>query len=784
MPEGETKSAYQGVLSKLFSFGGLPLTKLMQSPSALQESTLGGLYTLLNYTNTRFIALPKQYIHNNGLSDILKFAFDNFERVYEDNELVVLSIPILAPPSPNGDIALITPLSLDRYSIPSLVSNKTLDYTKDFITSGSNSPPVKVGKVATLKDNKTAWSNVTHENVNYIEAKFRMFGDNKTDNHAGIAWKEGDKFYYAAVRPDRPMFVYTPNGRELESESSVAGKGDWFTLKIVDMNGTIYVFLNDELKIRVPKASINSNITEVEIKGFNNMAQFEPMIIGRTPVSDIESRIISAHYQYYYSLTALALSRMKYSIFADGDFSAFSKTNIVLPYDPIDPTTYLEFAKKGRTIIVLDSNNNFKDTLSKMLCLKPDKEKKFDSIENSAGQVVKASGMAKNIEIYCPGMIKKSFYMKDDRVVAPFVIEKKYGNGKVVFVNIQGYIAALSKQPNQNLSTLENIMSLISPKGDQFIKKNATLSAIPSSRFIGDIQTSGKVSIRSSSLLLLSNDLYAEEILIRNLKEKSDGNDLSYKSSPYKTDVHNIHIANLKLYGEYDVVVNTTDLSYSPSIASPLPYGYIKLDVPIGSNITIRLLNNESRAELFLEYDNPVEVTNGEIELRTINRGDLSYVSSFLTHNNSTYGTFDHLNVADQSIPVLMKNPELKVNGMVSFRELHSNNPYAPNLPWVSAVPLKVSGETILKFDHVNKDVDNSTRYITYFKWTKVHADTHRPLVKSVSSSLEIPWHTIVYSDINREVIMVLVIVANLAIYANWWHPKLQKIYRRHNSRK
>jgi hypothetical protein len=411
-----------------------------------------------------------------------------------------------------------------------------------------------------------------------------------------------------------------------------------------------------------------------------------------------------------------------------------------------------------------------------MLCIKPEKEKEFDSIKNSAGRVVKASGVAKNIETYCPGTVKKSFYMRDNRIVAPFEIEKKYGNGKVIFINTHGYFTAISKQPDHHLLTLENIISLISLKGDQFVKKNVTLSAIPSNRFIGDVQTYGKVTINSSSILLLGNGLYAEEILIRNQQGISDvlvGNG-STLSSSYITNIHNGHVRDLKLYGEYDVRINATDLSYVPYTASSaLPYGYIKLDMPIGSNITIKLLNNDSRADLFLgEADKPIEVTNGEIELRVINTSNWS---------NSTYDASDDPNITDHFIPVLIKNPELKVNGMMSFQEMHSNNPYDPSLPWVSGVPLKVKGETILKLDHVNKDIDNSTRYITYFKWIKIHTDVHRPLVKSVSSSLEIPWHTIIFSDINRGTIMILIIVANLAIHTSWWRPRLKKIYWRQN---
>ena len=104
MPENEIR-IFHGLAPKLEGFVGLAWPKIFQSPMTLQESTIEGFYTLLDYSNSRFIVLQKQYI-NSILSEIVKFALKNFEKVYEDDKSVILSVPPLAPPSPErgGDV--------------------------------------------------------------------------------------------------------------------------------------------------------------------------------------------------------------------------------------------------------------------------------------------------------------------------------------------------------------------------------------------------------------------------------------------------------------------------------------------------------------------------------------------------------------------------------------------------------------------------------------------------------------------------------------------------------
>src|SRR5439155_10845449 len=138
-------------------------------------------------------------------------------------------------------------------------------------------------------------------------------------------------------------------------------------------------------------------------------------------------------YSQYYPVSALALSKIKYETFLDDDPSFFSKNNIVLTFDPPDIKDYLDFIKRGNSLVVLNTNDEFNGGFSKFLSIQSSNETGFDSIEGFSGFHV--SGFTKNIKIYSPGSSVKYFYVKNNKEVVPFVIEKNYGNGKIIFVN-------------------------------------------------------------------------------------------------------------------------------------------------------------------------------------------------------------------------------------------------------------------------------------------------------------------------------------------------------------
>jgi hypothetical protein len=127
-------------------FSGVPLVKLLQSPLTLNASTLEGFYNLLDYSNTKYIVIPKEYIDTYGeqayLSYPLLFSLDNFPRAYEDSNYLVLEVPPFTPPrasssssqfqsvsfqedgSRQNDVALIYQKDAPEWLMPLFSNNK------------------------------------------------------------------------------------------------------------------------------------------------------------------------------------------------------------------------------------------------------------------------------------------------------------------------------------------------------------------------------------------------------------------------------------------------------------------------------------------------------------------------------------------------------------------------------------------------------------------------------------------------------------------------------------
>ena len=51
-----------GSWGKFLGFTGIPMGKVLQSPHSLEEYNLEGLYSLLNYTDAKYIILAKEDI--------------------------------------------------------------------------------------------------------------------------------------------------------------------------------------------------------------------------------------------------------------------------------------------------------------------------------------------------------------------------------------------------------------------------------------------------------------------------------------------------------------------------------------------------------------------------------------------------------------------------------------------------------------------------------------------------------------------------------------------------
>ena len=567
LPENEVDNN-RGFLTKLYGFTPIPRAKLLQTPSVLNASTIETFYNLLDYGDTKFIVIPKEdfsvgissmsNVHTND--SIIQFALENFPRVFENDSYLVLGVPSLSPPSPKGDVALIYP-------------------------------------------------------------KHELF----------------------------------------------------------------------------------------------------------SPALDKKEE---TYYQHYYPLSMLALSKIDYNTFIEGDFSAFSKKYVIVPFDPpttnsklslhtsvesasagekLDESIYLDYVRSGGNLIVIDSADDSKPydktgMFSKLLSLSPtgnyaifssisdttsirtlksttSNEKHNDTGEQKQaaqdfkrgyGNMLNISGTVEEILYSATNYSKdnntsvKSYYTTENKdhnnitqnaIVAPFIIEKKYGNGTVTYVNAHGYFHAISNglSPVSNNNdnpypssrdhyfyTLANITNLVYrdlARGDGRLSNGISDNSVSDTgrgpgakkiiQILDDIQiSSGYVTrINSSSLLLSINNssntnLAAKEVTFKpsppnstssltvtNLSTKNitthidtndwrhgdmashllQSNSITDEDPNYKYSIKNAKIRNLKIYGSYEIIVESTANSKPFFPAFPSLSDYVAIGFPNSFDMTIKL---------------------------------------------------------------------------------------------------------------------------------------------------------------------------------------------------
>jgi hypothetical protein len=750
-----------GINSKLEGFVGTSLAslpKFLQSPNTLSSSTIEGFYNLLNYSNSRYIILQEKETTTSdpevAHSKVFHFAMENFQKVYQDGNYVVLAVPSLAPTSSSkeADVAMI--YRLDGSVLSSALSEeKVLLYNEEFDNT-KDSNAVRVGKVdetagVTIygdKERTTFWSKSLQENedINYIETTFRIIGENKTSNDAGIMWNDGNKEFTVSVRNDRlevlvesrdphnskePLEKKLINVRDMKRENGV-----WYTLKIALMEDYVNIYFNDIPAVRVlktnnqseskfyqplndtitgdaPSTGINSNntISRVGLFSYDNIAQFKAIKIGRVCDTIYQKGLYNSH---YYPLSALALSKIGYDSFVEGDFSALSKKIAILTWDPTetsqDNNKYLQFVKNGGTLVILNPDSNFDGKFSKYLSIKAGNETKFNSILHSERQrqVVNISGVMRAISSEAPDAIIKSFYRYDDKKVSPFAIEKTYGKsgGRIIYVNGAGYFDAIFRSPEKSFPPLANMPGLIDLEAAKYQEVSpAPESAISGARFYGESRISGHSFINSSSLMLPRgfSTFHVRDIVAQDTQSDPDVENLRI----LRSHSNGLEIGNLTLYGAYESRVNSTGTMHLPS--SPSQYDYVDIPISSGSNLTLNLSKGAS-AEFMIRDDSknfsqPIRFTNAsEIRFHEITpRTSLPKASPSVTY-------------------FLMKSPEFNVTGDMEFGEFYNpNSPHSNN-------KITYKGNSVTRFDHV----DNHITYLRFIQNSPSDTNTDKQPLK------------------------------------------------------
>jgi hypothetical protein len=749
-----------------------------------------------------------------------------------------------------------------------------IDNIKEFVKRESEQGP------AVLYGNKdqriVLWSDTLELNdqrhINYIEAAFRIIGESNSNNDAGVSWNIGNKEYTLSLRNDRLELLATstevinkgetPGNKLVNVMEIQREKGVWYTFKIVLVNDIINIYLDDLLAAQVPVekhlsnsqiseqphadnntstianydasigsavenpkanpiASHNLSISKVGLFSYNNIAEFKPLKLGEVFLESDKKE--ETYYQHYYPLSMLALSKVDYNTFIEGDFSAFSKKYVIVPFDPpitnsklssypsvesassgenLDESIYLDYVRSGGNLIVIDSANDSRPDdktgiFSKLLSLSPtsnyaifnslsdttslrtgksttgnenhndtgEQKQAAQDFKRGYGNMLNISGTVEKILYSATNYSKdnntsvKSYYTTENKdhnnnnnntqnaIVAPFVIEKKYGNGTITYVNAHGYFHAISNGPlsvsNNNgnpypssnrdhyFYTLANITNLVYPdlaRGDGRFSKGILDNSVSDTgrgpgamkiiQIIDDIQiSSGYVTRINSSSLLLSignssnSNIAAKEVSFKpsspnrnssltftdlsnkNIATHIDTNDWRHRDMAshslqsnsitdedpnYIYGFENAKIRNLKIYGSYEIIVESTTYSKPFFPAFPSTSDYVAIGFPNGFDMTIKLSDikpSYAEFEIIGDVHSGASTTSGNFQrLRVYGENTKENSNSFsegLGLANITSNEIHFRNVrsdlaSNGHVSMLMKSPQFQVKKEVA----------------------------------------------------------------------------------------------------------------------
>lgn len=786
---------WNGVNSKLEGFVGTSLASLptfLRSPFTLDSSALAGFYNLLNYSNSRYIIWTKNETVDPNAQEVLHFALQNFKKVYEDNNYIVVAVPRFAPPTPPqmAEVAIVN--QQDGLLLSSLVSNqKSLPYNNEsfkitgnkLIKASENKNGMDPVTIFGDRNGITLWSKPfqQRDSVNYIEAKFRILDENKTRNNIGVVWQDQKKQYYISVS-NKGLQLSEKTDRSdskesllLQNSEIIKQKGKWYTLKIVIFKDSIKIYLDDFPRLQMQKTPFeNTYISKIGLRASRNVASFEPLKIGQIPDEGEKNYQREIYYHEYYPLSALALSNASYDIFLENDLSALSKNKVIIPRDPVREdwliSRYIQYVNGGGTLIVINSENSFDGKFSKIMSIKGENKSNYDSISDPVtGQTLNVSGFVSAVKSDIPNATVKSFYFYNKHRVAPFIIEKSYGDngGKIVFVNGAGYFDAILNSTPDYFSTLAKMLSFIDLNVERYHKESPTPTKhLVGARFFDNLKISGNAIINSTSLLLPDQSyvLHASDVSVLDHR-----NDSEHKHESIQTQFKGSQIKNLTLYGSYEAIVTSHGILELPTASAQ--YNYIGIPILKGSDMKLKLTPG-ARAEFMIGNDTgdstSVNITGKEIRLHGISlEPSLPNVQDQPSNTSS----------------ILLKRPKIEVNGSTTFEEF-----YNPVQAFNKVRSLQIDGNLTMQLNQID-DIHNhdqtttKTRSVTYLDLVKIQGNTSMITQKAMfrvpgdisdkakEKGIDVPWLKAM-SSVSSFVIILILFTATVLIWKLW--PKMK----------
>lgn len=96
----------RGIGPKIEGFIDSSITRFSQNPLILNSTTLEGLYSLLSYSNIKFVLFPLKDKSQN-ITEPVQFILNHLPKVYKDKQFEVFAVPRINPPSADSEVGLL-----------------------------------------------------------------------------------------------------------------------------------------------------------------------------------------------------------------------------------------------------------------------------------------------------------------------------------------------------------------------------------------------------------------------------------------------------------------------------------------------------------------------------------------------------------------------------------------------------------------------------------------------------------------------------------------------------
>lgn len=736
-------------------FVGIPLeNKLTQSSSSLQSSTLEGLFQTLDYGNVKYIVVPDNYVQK---SSMLKFIMQNFPIVFKGSNYSITEVPDFTPETSGAKAALILPSGLEKsdMQIPvdylSINYSKNIDYTNKSVIESNGEITLSNRTKTLILDGENTPNAIwfkTPNGIDFIKTKIRFLGHEQIDNHAGIIWQTANDSYYVYLR-SHSIAMFSTNHKEfLRNNNIIRTENMWYDLSVIQYKNEVIIELNNNPVLTFP-VNPNDRILRVGLKALNSVAEFSPVQLGKFDESRQSVPRINNVFNYYYPLSMLALSNSNYETLIDGDIAAGSKDKLVLSFDPSFTGNYLDLVEKGKTVIILNSENRYNGAMSKVMGIKPlNQSVSFDEIRGPNGGKVLISSTIREISVDPTAKITSYYYSTESNKSIPLAMSKKFGQGFLVYVNGFGYFSALSKSPAE-FKSINKFFSIIDGNLTT-TAKNDRINTIPPIRFVGDINLTGYVTVKSNSIYFpFGNHFYAENIFV---SRQGDKDFPSTQSFPGGT------IENLKGLGPFHITITGVNPKYAPFFSTN---SYLALTYPSTFNMTFTLQDSSS-LQFYLKHK----------------QDKASLISS-----KAAVITFKNVK-SDNNSPLLImtKSPDLRIIGETSVQEAYVRKIDNPADWLANGGPLNFQGKVELKIDHVERSASvEGTNYVAYAEALNYGNATNRTPHKQASillpgdvsayakeNHIGIPIGKAIFSGLNNKVTVVFLIISAVIVYVSW----------------